>query len=93
MKFSQIVKQAREKKGLSQVELASYFGRYGGAVFNDLENEEFIPRNPEFIIKLAEILDLDSDILFQSLGVIPDDVKEILLSDVKYFRFIREFRK
>lgn len=91
--FAEIIRETRKKKGLSQLELSNHFCGYNNAVFNDLENEEFIPRKPGFIKKLADILDLDSDILFQSLGVIPDDVKKTLLQDPSYFKIVRSMWK
>lgn len=59
------IKEARDKKGLTQTELGSLIGVTGSAITN-YENETSHPKEP-VLYKLIDALDVDANFLFQDV--------------------------
>lgn len=97
--FGQIIKEQRQKLGISQKQLASKIKKEDGESIspqyqNDIEHDR---RNPpsEFIIEqYAKHLELPKDYLILAAGVIPDDVRKIAIKDPeKAKEILKAFRK
>lgn len=88
--FGQFLQQLRRKKGLTQKEVALRLGiepTYLSKVENDVAG--FSSLSEESLVKLAAVLEADSDEMMARAGKIPSDVKRMIVQD---FSLIKEIR-
>lgn len=92
MQFHELIRNTRLKKKMTLRELARRV-EVSAAFISKMEVGDFKPPKEENIIKIATALDLNSDELLAMAGKIPNDVKTILLQDVKIYNHIRGLNK
>lgn len=81
MKFSTLLKQLRQKRGVSIKKLAVELG-VNYTYISKLENSKANP-SPEVINRFAHYFDYNADELMIAAGKIPKDIKEILKNNPK----------
>lgn len=97
--FGEVISEARRAKGLSQKEIASKIIKEDGQpispqYLNDVEHDRRNPPSEYLIVQIAELLDLDKDVLCLVAGTIPQDLKKIAASDPeKVEQAFKAFRK
>lgn len=82
------IKEARERLGMTQNELAEIVGVTGSAITN-YEKETSHPKEP-IMYKLFDALHVDANYLFQDVVNIPKKVNDVTISE---FEIIKKFRK
>jgi transcriptional regulator with XRE-family HTH domain len=89
--FGQILKQARQAKGLSQRELAAQAG-VDFTYISKLENDRLSPPAIETIGKLSEILEAPEEVLMSAAGKLNDDVREVLAGSPEAVKFLNQLK-
>ncbi len=80
-KFGLILKQLRQKEGLSIKNLGSKLD-INYSYISKIENDHSIP-SEDFIGKIAELFDYDKEELMLRAGKIPDDILDIIKQNPK----------
>ena len=87
------IKEARERLGMTQSELAEIVGVTGSAITN-YEKETSHPKEP-IMYKLFDALQVDANFLFQDVVNIPKKINDVTFSEyeniIKKYRFISEY--
>jgi len=85
-----ILKQARRDYGASLRGLSKECGLSASKLF-DLENGRFTRYTEDQIKKLAAFYGLPFDLVCESLGILPNDIKEKLISHPELWTFVRNY--
>ena len=83
------IRAGRIKENLSQVELAERLGVIQSYI-SQLERGDRMLADPAAIVRIAQAIDLDPDILLAAYGVVPPDITAALKSNVFNIRKVRE---
>lgn len=80
--FGQVIREARQKLGMSQKDLAAQIKKENGEPIspqyqNDIEFDRRDPPADNMIKRYAEVLKLDHDILIFLAGRLPSDIQKI----------------
>lgn len=92
MQFHELIRNTRLKKKMTLRELARRVG-LSPPFISKMEVGDFKPPSEENIIKIANALNLNSDELLAMAGKIPNDVKAVLLQNIKLYNYIRNLDK
>ena len=91
MDFGERLRQLRLDKTLSQRKLAEKIG-IDFTYLSKIERGRMSPPSQETIMKLASVLEADSDELLVLADRVPDDVKDVVTKSAKLPAFLRELR-
>jgi transcriptional regulator with XRE-family HTH domain len=93
MTFGDLIKNKRIKKKIGLREFSRKV-KLSPSFICSLEGGKAKPPKEKNIIKIAEILDIDKDLLLAKANKIPIDILNILISDYRYYyNFIRKSSK
>lgn len=86
--FGEKLKELRKAKKISQRELADKVG-VDFSYISKVENDRIPPPAADTVVKISEILEVESNILLALTGKIPSNTKKMLSSSVEAQNFIK----
>ncbi len=87
--FGQILKELRRNKNISQRELADKVG-VDFSYISKLENDRLAPPAAETIIRIANTLDIPSEVLLSYSGKVSDEMRDTISSSQEAMMFLNE---
>lgn len=93
MKLGIEIKKLRKEKGLSLRGLARLVGVSPAFICRVENGKKWATPSEKVIKKISLFLGVSQDHLMHLAGRIPQDIQDIILSDVKYVTFLREVKK
>ncbi len=86
--FGEKLKELRKAKKLSQRELADKVN-VDFSYISKVENDRLSPPAADTVVKICDILEIESNILLALTGKIPSDTKQMLSSSMEAQNFIK----